>query len=251
MRIERMAKAALLLLILSGNEPIYGQQSSSLQIERTTIESYQKLGGTYGGWVNTPQGMQFQAGSTFAAAGLPGFSFARAPTERLAPIKVPYGLQLRFSDDEDLKLLASWKAEARNKLVFLDISWSSVSEKGIVALGLIPNLTTLWVDGSSLMETSSKALAGLTKLRTLRIKGGRQVTDKVIESLTLLPSLTSLDLSETGVTDLKGLSSLNSLTSPENNITQSTLHSTNRSAQCPPSTRHTHDPRLEPIRYLR
>jgi hypothetical protein len=77
----------------------------------------------------------------------------------------------------------------------------------------LPNLTSLNLDftpGSELLSLTDHCLCGLTRLKSLSLKGNKQISDDGLRQLT---SLTSLDLAfNSRITDA-GLSSLTKLTS--------------------------------------
>src|SRR5262245_10591266 len=96
---------------------------------------YEKLGAVYGGYVEYQERvvapLRLEVGKEAWEKGLPGFSFAKAPVDKLPSLNVPFGLSLsgRSITDASLKQLAGL-----DNLVILGLWGTSVTDAGLKEL---------------------------------------------------------------------------------------------------------------------
>lgn len=209
-------------------------------IHSSIIATYERLGATYGGWVQREDEVVFVVGSLSAKKGHPGFSFPRVPSGKLPDAGIPFGLHFAACEGIDDNLLK--QLTDLNNLTVLDLSRTDVTDAGLKTIASLKNLTTLDLAWTRVSEGGLKELAPLKKLTTLNLTRGtyryRQapggnITDKslgVLRSVGLLHAIhaatakdggrptspddvASLSLHLTEVTDvgLKELTSLKNL----------------------------------------
>ncbi|MDB5262975.1 MAG: ribonuclease inhibitor [Adhaeribacter sp.] len=97
--------------------------------------------------------------------------------------------------DADMNLLSN----LRLQLVWLDMSSSKITDKGLPALAGFKNLTCLSLDNTAVTDAGLKHLEKLTNLHYLN-PYGTNVTDKGLKSLAACKSLKNLYLWQTQVT---------------------------------------------------
>jgi hypothetical protein len=102
-----------------------------------------------------------------------------------------------------------------NQLQNLSLSYTSVTDAGLVHLKGLTNLSDLWLNGTQATDAGLVHLKGLKNLPVLRLEG-TQVTDAGLVHLRGLTKLEKLDLTGTNITDaglvhLKGLTNLSDL----------------------------------------
>ncbi len=107
-------------------------------------------------------------------------------------VKGPFG-DNKFDDEALAKL-----APIATNIVELEIGFSEVTDKGLVAVADMPNLEKLYLQKTSITDDGLTHLANLPRLRYLNLYGTK-VTDDALEHLVGLPRLKSLFVWETQI----------------------------------------------------
>ncbi|KAA5545781.1 c-type cytochrome domain-containing protein [Adhaeribacter rhizoryzae] len=97
--------------------------------------------------------------------------------------------------DADMQLLAN----LREQILWLDMSETNITDKGLPLLAGFKNLTRLSLDNTAITDAGLQHLAALTNLHYLNLYGTK-ISDKGLKSLTACKKLKSLYLWQTGVT---------------------------------------------------
>jgi Leucine-rich repeat (LRR) protein len=128
---------------------------------------------------------------------------------------------LELSDD------AAITQELRESVTKLDLTFASITDKGLAQLKGLPLLSTLYLSGTLITDAGAAHLSVLTALRALSLSG-TLITDAGLERLKDLALLDWLNLCKTEITDaglthLKGLTSLSVLYLSDTSITDAGL----------------------------
>ena len=182
-------------------------------IDPETIAAYKQLGAEFGRFEVAVHGsIKFSPEEEGEAKSLPGFRFnaiSEGVLSKLAPVQVPFGLDLSYTHikDPDLKNLKDLK-----NVTFLSLG-SKVTDAGLKDLMDCDNLTSLALSDTSVTDAGLKDLKGIKNLTYLSL--GSKITDAGLRDLKDLKNLASLHLFASKVTDggLKDLKEIKSLTS--------------------------------------
>ncbi len=98
------------------------------------------------------------------------------------------------------QLRGKLRANDNGEVVEADLSFSDVTDKALVSIGLFTEIKELDLTGTQICDAALTALYAIPDLQSLKIKGTR-ITSVGMVSLSQIPSLVLLDASNTEVTD--------------------------------------------------
>jgi hypothetical protein len=117
------------------------------------------------------------------------------PLAKGSPFLTANLVNARNFSDADMLLLA----KLAEQILWLDMSQSNISDKGLQPIARFKNLTRLSLDNTAVTDAGLKHLASLTNLRYLNLYGTK-VTDTGLKSLMACKNLKALYLWQTQVT---------------------------------------------------